>query len=67
MQVSEKIGSHKKDNNITILQTKRWDDMLKTRLQLGNRKGLSEEFIIKLFRSIHQESINHQTSVMNKE
>jgi len=31
------------------------------------RKGLSEEFIIKLFRSIHQESINHQTSVMNKE
>ena len=67
MAVSEKIGSHEKVNNITILQTKRWDDMLKTRLNLGNRKGLSEEFIIKLFRSIHQESINHQTSVMNEE
>ena len=67
MSVSEKIGAHKKDNNITILQTKRWDDMLKTRLNLGNRKGLSDEFIIKLFRSIHQESINHQTSVMNEE
>ena len=67
MQVSEKIGVHKKDNNITILQTKRWDDMLKNRLRLGMRKGLSEEFIIKLFRSIHQESINHQTSVMNEE
>jgi len=66
MGVSEKIGAYKKENNITILQTKRWDDMLKTRLQLGNRKGLSEEFIIKLFRSIHQESINHQTSVMNQ-
>jgi chorismate mutase len=66
MGVSEKIGSYKKDNNITILQTKRWDDMLKTRLNLGNRKGLSEEFIIKLFRSIHQESINHQTRVMNE-
>jgi len=67
MQVSEKIGAYKKENNITILQTKRWDDMLKTRLQLGNRKGLSEEFIVKLFRSIHQESINHQTNVMNQE
>ena len=67
MGVSKKIGSYKKENNITILQTKRWDDMLKTRLNLGNRKGLSEEFIVKLFRSIHQESINHQTSVMNKE
>jgi len=67
MTVSEKIGSYKKENNITILQTKRWDDMLKNRLRLGTRKGLSEEFIIKLFRSIHQESINHQTSVMNQE
>ena len=67
MGVSEKIGGYKKDNNITILQTKRWDDMLKTRLNLGSRKGLSEEFIIKLFRSIHQESINHQTNVMNQE
>ena len=67
MQVSENIGAHKKENNITILQTKRWDDMLKNRLRLGTRKGLSEEFIIKLFRSIHQESINHQTSVMNEE
>ena len=67
MHVSEKIGDYKKVNNITILQTKRWDDMLKNRLSLGTRKGLSEEFVIKLFRSIHQESINHQTSVMNKE
>jgi chorismate mutase len=67
MGVSEKIGTYKRDNNITILQTKRWDDMLKTRLNLGNRKGLSEEFIIKLFRSIHQESINHQTKVMNED
>jgi chorismate mutase len=67
MMVSEKIGAYKKDNNITILQTKRWDDMLKNRLRLGAKKGLSEEFIIKLFRSIHQESINHQTRVMNED
>lgn len=67
MHVSEKIGEYKKENNITILQTKRWDDMLKNRLRLGLRKGLSEEFIIKLFRSVHQESINHQTRVMNEE
>lgn len=66
MLVSEKIGEHKKENNITILQTQRWDDMLMKRLRLGSRKGLSEEFMIKLFRSIHQESINHQTSVMNR-
>ncbi|HER08604.1 MAG TPA: 3-deoxy-7-phosphoheptulonate synthase [Bacteroides sp.] len=67
MKVADQIGEYKKVNNITILQTKRWDDMLKNRLQLGTRKGLSEEFIIRLFRSIHQESINHQTRIMNEE
>ncbi|MEZ5072297.1 MAG: bifunctional 3-deoxy-7-phosphoheptulonate synthase/chorismate mutase type II [Bacteroidales bacterium] len=67
MQIAEQIGAYKKKNNITILQTKRWDDMLHSRLRLGSKKGLSEEFITKLFRSIHQESINHQTRVMNEE
>ncbi|MCK4922344.1 MAG: bifunctional 3-deoxy-7-phosphoheptulonate synthase/chorismate mutase type II [Bacteroidales bacterium] len=65
MQVAGEIGSHKKENNLTILQSKRWDDLLKKRLNLGVKKGLSEEFILKVFRSIHQESINRQTVIMN--
>ncbi len=67
MMVVEEIGRQKKTNNLTILQTKRWDDILKRRVSLGSRKGLSEEFILKVFRAIHQESINHQTIVMNKQ
>ncbi len=66
MKVVEEIGKHKKDNNLTILQSKRWDDILHKRLSLGSRKGLSDEFILKVFQAIHQESINHQTVVMNK-
>jgi chorismate mutase len=65
MKVVEEIGRQKKVNNLTILQTKRWDDILRKRISLGSRKGLSEEFIQKVFRAIHQESINHQTVVMN--
>ena len=65
MKVVEEIGKHKKANNLTILQTQRWDDILKKRLNLGTKKGLSAEFISKVFRSIHQESINHQTAIMN--
>ncbi|HYW94749.1 MAG TPA: bifunctional 3-deoxy-7-phosphoheptulonate synthase/chorismate mutase type II [Bacteroidales bacterium] len=67
MKVVEEIGYQKKTNNLTILQSKRWDDILKKRVSLGSRKGLSEEFIMKVFRAIHQESINHQTIVMNKQ
>ena len=65
MAISRKIGEYKKNNNITILQTIRWDDILHRRIEEGDRKGLSEEFITKIFRAIHQESINHQTKVMN--
>jgi len=67
MNVVEDIGKYKKENNITILQNKRWDDMLRSRLILGERKGLSEDFINKIFRAIHQESINKQTRIMNDE
>jgi chorismate mutase len=67
MAVASKIGLYKKQNNITILQTSRWDEILKHRIEQAARKGLSEEFIIKVFRAIHEESINHQTKVMNEE
>ncbi|MBN2215522.1 MAG: bifunctional 3-deoxy-7-phosphoheptulonate synthase/chorismate mutase type II [Bacteroidales bacterium] len=65
MAVSRKIGIYKKKNNITILQTSRWDEILRKRIEEAEKIGLSEEFIVKLFRAIHQESINHQTKVMN--
>jgi len=65
MKVADKIGKYKKENNITILQSGRWDELLKHRVASGEKKGLSEEFIMKVFRAIHQESINHQTKVMN--
>ncbi len=66
MKVVEEIGKHKKESNITILQSQRWDDMVRNRMNLGTRKGLSEEFILKVFQAIHQESINKQTVIMNK-
>jgi chorismate mutase len=66
MSISRKIGEYKKKYNITILQASRWDELLKRRIDLASKKGLSEEFITKVFKAIHQESINHQTKVMNR-
>lgn len=66
MKISEKIGQYKKENSITILQTSRWDELLRRRIEQGEKKGLSEEFVLKLFRAIHQESINHQEKIMNQ-
>lgn len=67
MGISEKIGEYKRKNNITILQTRRWDEIITNRVKQGLEKGLSMEFVTKIFEAIHQESINHQTAVMNKQ
>ena len=66
MEVADKIGRYKKENGIAVLQTWRWETMLRARLDLGNQKGLNEAFIKTLFRFIHQESIQRQRSVMNQ-
>jgi chorismate mutase len=31
----------------------------------GEQKGLSEEFVLRMFKAIHQESIVHQEKVIN--
>jgi chorismate mutase len=65
MHVAETIGKYKKDNNITILQNTRWEEIIRKVATKGVKKGLSEEFIDQLFKAIHEESINHQLKVMN--
>ncbi|MBN2518889.1 MAG: bifunctional 3-deoxy-7-phosphoheptulonate synthase/chorismate mutase type II, partial [Bacteroidales bacterium] len=54
MKIADEIGKYKKTNNITILQTKRWDEILTKRISEGNMKGLGAEFITRIFRAIHQ-------------
>ena len=67
MDVVKNIGRFKKKNNITILQPGRWDEIMEKNYKLGASKGFSEKFIDRLFKAIHQESINFQTDVMNDE
>jgi chorismate mutase len=65
MKIADKIGTYKKNNNITILQTNRWNEILEKAYKKGDKLGLSKEFITKYFDAIHLESINHQNAVMN--
>jgi len=66
MKVSEAIGRLKKENNVAVLQSKRWNEILGRMVLEGEERGLSEEFILRLFKAIHQESINHQEQIVNK-
>lgn len=63
MKVADQIGLLKKEKNVAILQNNRWNEILGKMILDGEEKGLSEEFVLKIFKAIHQESINHQEKV----
>jgi chorismate mutase len=65
MKVAEKIGQYKKENNITILQTKRWNEILERACKKGDKMGLSKEFVTKYLDAVHMESINRQNKVFH--
>ena len=64
MKVADGIGELKKQKNVAVLQSNRWNQILGAMILEGESKGLSEEFILKMFKAIHQESINHQEKIM---
>lgn len=67
MRIAEKIGIYKKENNVTILQTNRWNEILERGLAKGEKQGLTKDFILKYFDAVHLESINRQNRVMNED
>ncbi|GAA4317302.1 bifunctional 3-deoxy-7-phosphoheptulonate synthase/chorismate mutase type II [Mucilaginibacter gynuensis] len=66
MTIAEQIGKYKKDNNITILQVNRWEEILKKTTDYGKALKLSAEFTEKLLELIHSESIRRQGEVLNE-
>ncbi len=65
MKISDGIGELKKQKNVAVLQSSRWNEILGKMILEGETKGLSEEFVLKMFKAIHQESINHQEKIIN--
>jgi chorismate mutase len=66
MKVSEKIGQFKKENNVTILQVNRWEEIVQSRVAMGKAMGLDEGFTRDFLRLVHHESIQVQNKIMNR-
>jgi chorismate mutase len=65
MQLSEEVGILKRENNITILQQQHWSRLISKRLNESENYHLTPQFVRTLMDAIHQESIRHQTRIMN--
>ena len=65
MTFSDSIGKLKREKNVAVLQNSRWYTILGKMIVEGQQRGLSEEFISKIYKAIHQESINRQEKIVN--
>ena len=66
MKIARQIGEYKKKNNMTILQQRRWNDIIEKSKVQAAKSGLSEDFIIKFINAIHSESIDQQEDVFRE-
>ncbi|HBY69058.1 MAG: 3-deoxy-7-phosphoheptulonate synthase [Flavobacteriaceae bacterium] len=66
MNIADNIGILKKEHNVAILQVKRWNEILGRMILAGENNKLSEEFVLRLYKAIHQESIGHQKKIFNE-
>jgi chorismate mutase len=67
MELTEEVGQLKRENNITILQQEHWQKIIASRIEKRGEFRLTQQFVRQLMDAIHQESIRHQTKVMNTE
>jgi chorismate mutase len=67
MGIARNIGQYKKENNMTVFQAERWNEILKSRMKWGEVKELNQEFVKKLYYLIHDESIMQQNKVMQSD
>lgn len=66
MNVSRKIGQYKKEHNIAILQTSRWDEVLSQMVEKGKQYNLPEDFVKAVFNAIHEASVMEQNQILAK-
>ena len=65
MKVSRQIGRYKKDNNVAILQTSRWDAVLAKVVEKGKEYDLPEKFLTAVFNAIHEASVEAQNEIIS--
>ena len=65
MEVVKKIGAKKKKDNVAVYQQDRWKEIIQKSINKGTDLGLSTSFVEKIYKSIHQESINQQEKIIN--
>ncbi len=60
MEIVCEMGRLKAKENVSTLQPHRWQEILDDRVKKGTSLSLSEDFVLQLMQSIHEEAIRQQ-------
>ena len=66
MKVCREIGEYKKEHNMTVLQTSRYNEILNKRGAQGSLWGMAPDFIKTVFEAVHEESVRQQMDIINQ-
>ncbi|GHV55967.1 cytochrome c4 [Bacteroidia bacterium] len=66
MRISREIGQYKKEHNMPVLQTHRYDEILDKRLSQANDLEVGVAFMKEVLEAIHEESIRQQIEILNQ-
>lgn len=64
MRICREIGRYKKQHNMTILQTGRYNEILDKRAAQGALCGIDPDFVKEIFEHIHEESVRLQMDII---
>ncbi|MEG0806860.1 MAG: bifunctional 3-deoxy-7-phosphoheptulonate synthase/chorismate mutase type II [Alistipes sp.] len=64
MQISRQIGTYKKEHNISILQSARYNEILDKRSEMGKLLDLTPDFVKEIMKAVHEESVKVQMQIM---
>lgn len=66
MRISREIGTFKKEHNMTVVQTDRYDEILSKRIAEAESMDINPEFMRIILEAIHEESVRQQVVILNK-
>lgn len=66
MRISSEIGTFKKEHDMAIIQTDRYDEILTKRIAEATGMKMNPEFMRVVLEAIHEESVRVQLDILNK-
>ena len=63
MEVSREIGRYKRVHSMPVVQASRYNDVIRSRVELGEQLGMDGDFLKTILLAIHDESVRQQIEI----